>query len=82
MNTPPLEMSTLSIIGNLKVNMFIRDWAGNKSKTVTLPFAFNESAQPEEVPVNWQQAANNELGYINNVLLTVDQLGPGGQGWR
>jgi hypothetical protein len=82
MNTPPLEMTELSIIGNLKINMFIRDWAGNKSKTVTLPLVFNESAQPEKVPANWQQAANNELGYINNVLLTVDQLGPGGQGWH
>ena len=70
-----------SIIGNLQINMFIRDWAGGKSQTVTLPLVFNESAPPEEVPANWQEAAKHELGYINNILLNVDELGPSGQ-WR
>lgn len=82
MNTPPLEMTSLSIIGNLKVSIFIRDWAGNKSETVKLPLIFDDSATPEKVPANWQEAANHELGYINNTLLTVDQLGPSGRGWN
>ena len=82
MNTPPLDMTSLSMIGNLKVSFFIRDWAGNKSRTVTLPLVFSESAEPEKVPAEWQEAANHELGYISNTLLSVDQLGPGGRGWQ
>ena len=82
MNTPPLDMTSLSTIGNLKVSFFIRDWAGNKSRTVTLPLVFSESAEPEKVPAEWQEAANHELGYISNTLLSVDQLGPGGRGWQ
>jgi hypothetical protein len=82
MNTPPLDMTSLSNLGNLKVSMFIRDWAGNKSETVTLPLTFSDSAQPEQVPAKWQAAANQELGYINNSLLSIDQLGPSGRGWN
>ena len=81
MNTPPLDMTLLSTLGKLSLSIFIRDWAGNKSKTVKLPLTFNESAEPEKVPANWQEAANNELGYISNTLLSVDQLGPTGRGW-
>ncbi len=79
MNTPPLEMTLLSSIGNLNVSIFIRDWAGNKSETVKLPLTFDESATPEKVPANWQEAANHELGYINSSILSVDQLGPSGR---
>ena len=81
MNTPPLDMTLLSTLGKLSLSIFIRDWAGNKSKTVKLPLTFNESAEAEKVPANWQEAANNELGYISNTLLSVDQLGPTGRGW-
>lgn len=82
MNTPPLEMTELSSMGNLNVSIFIRDWAGNKSEAVKLPLTFDESAAPEKVPANWQKAANHELGYINNAILSVDQLGPSGRGWN
>ena len=79
MSTPPLDMTMLSVIGNLNVSIFIRDWAGNKSETVKLPLTFDESATPEKVPANWQEAANHELGYINSSILSVDQLGPSGR---
>jgi hypothetical protein len=82
MNTPPLDMTLLSSMGNLSVSMFLRDWAGNKSETVKLPLTFAESAAPEKVPAKWQAAANHELGYINNAILSVDQLGPSGRGWN
>jgi len=82
MNTPPLEMTSLSSIGNLNVSIFIRDWAGNKSETVKLPLTFDESATPEKIPANWQEAAKHELGYINSSILSVDQLGPSGRGWN
>ncbi|MCG6916939.1 MAG: hypothetical protein LJE89_05250 [Deltaproteobacteria bacterium] len=75
LNTPPGEILFEASVTKLIANIFIRDWAGNKSQTVKLPLSFEPGRTPEEVPPQWQQAANHELGYISNSLLGTENLG-------
>jgi len=73
LNTPPGEILVAGM-AKLSASIFIRDWAGNKSQTISLPLSFEPGAKPDEVPPQWQQAAKHELGYINNSLLGTEDL--------
>ena len=71
LNTPADE-TLVTGMDSLSVSVFIRDWAGNKSKTIKLPLSFDPGRIPEEVPAQWQQAAKQQLGYINNSILSTE----------
>jgi hypothetical protein len=73
LNTPPDE-TLVSEMDTFSVSVFIRDWAGNKSKTIKLPLSFLLGATPEKVPAQWQQAAKQQLGYINNSILSTEEV--------
>ena len=50
-----------------QLEVFVRDCGGNKSETVKLTLRFDNKAGgygPLDVPEEWQEAANNELGVI------------------
>lgn len=72
LNTPPDD-----ILGDemdtLIVSIYIRDWAGNKSRTVKLPLSFEIGRVTETVPAQWQQAAEEQLGYINTTVMSVEE---------
>jgi hypothetical protein len=73
LNTP-IDETLVAGMDALSVSIFIRDWAGNKSQTIKLPLSFEPGKVPEKVPAEWQQAAEEQIGYINNtVLSTQDQ---------
>lgn len=71
LNTPADE-TLVTGMDTLSVSVFIRDWAGNKSKTIKLPVSFVPGVTPEKVPAQWQQAAKQQLGYINNSILSTE----------
>jgi hypothetical protein len=71
LNTPADE-TLVTGMDTLSVSVFIRDWAGNKSKTVKLPLSFKPGRVTEKVPTQWQQAAEQKLGYINNSILSTE----------
>jgi len=73
LNTPPADI-LVSGITTTSASIFIRDWAGNKSQTVNMPLTFKPGATPEEVPPEWQQASEHQLGYINNSILSTEAL--------
>jgi len=68
----PMDDNLAVEMDTLKVSIFIRDSAGNKSQTVKLPLSFVPGRTPEKVPAQWQQAAKNQLGYINNSILSTE----------
>jgi hypothetical protein len=73
LNTPA-DDTLVTQMDTLTLSIYIRDWAGNKSQTVKLPLSFEPGRVPEKVPAQWQQAAKNQIGYINNTILsTQDQ---------
>ena len=72
MNTPPDDILA-DEMDTLNVSIFIRDWAGNKSQTVKLPLSFKIGRVTETVPAQWQQAAEEQLGYINNTIMSVEE---------
>jgi len=72
MNTPPDDILA-DEMDTLNVSIFIRDWAGNKSQTVKLPLSFKIGRVTETVPAQWQQAAEEQIGYINNTIMSVEE---------
>ncbi|MGW8221797.1 MAG: hypothetical protein ACWGP1_06590 [Syntrophobacteria bacterium] len=72
MNTPPDDILA-DEMDTLNVSIFIRDWAGNKSRTVKLPLSFKVGSVTETVPAQWQQAAEEQIGYINNTVMSVEE---------
>ena len=68
----PMDETLVADMDTLKVSIFIRDSAGNKSQTVKLPLSFVPGRTPEKVPAQWQQAAKHQLGYINNSILSTE----------
>ncbi|MCG6944964.1 MAG: hypothetical protein LJE87_06425 [Deltaproteobacteria bacterium] len=72
LNTPPDDILS-DDMDSLTLSIFIRDWAGNKSQTVKLPLSFEPGRVPEKVPAQWQQAAKNQIGYINNTILSTQE---------
>ena len=68
----PADDTLVAEMDTLKVSIFIRDWAGNKSQTVKLPLSFEPGRVTEKVPAQWQQAAEEQLGYINNTILSIE----------
>jgi hypothetical protein len=73
LNTP-LDETLVTGMDTLSVSIFIRDWAGNKSQTVKLPLSFVPGKAPEKVPPQWRQAAKHQLGYINNSILSTEDV--------
>jgi hypothetical protein len=71
-NDRTLRDTLVAEMDTLKVSIFVRDWAGNKSRTVKLPLSFAPGRTPEKVPAQWQQAAKNQLGYINNSIMSIE----------
>ena len=71
LNTPADEALVMEM-DTLNVSIFIRDWAGNKSQTVKVPLSFEPGRVTEKVPAQWQQAAEEQLGYINNTLMSIE----------
>jgi hypothetical protein len=72
LNTPPDDILS-DDMDTLTLSIFIRDWAGNKSQTVKLPLSFEPGRVPEKVPAQWQQAAENQIGYINNTIISPQE---------
>ena len=68
----PMDGTLVADMDTLKVSIFIRDRAGNKSQTVKLPLSFVPGRTPEKIPAQWQQAAKHQLGYINNSILSTE----------
>jgi hypothetical protein len=70
LNTP-IDETLVAGMDTLRVSIFIRDWAGNKSQTIKLPLSFEPGRVTEKVPAQWQQAAKDQIGYINNTILST-----------
>ena len=68
----PMDGTLVADMDTLKVSIFIRDRAGNKSQTLKLPLSFVPGRTPEKIPAQWQQAAKHQLGYINNSILSTE----------
>jgi hypothetical protein len=69
----PADGSLATNMDTLTASIFIRDWAGNKSQTVKLPLSFEPERVTEVVPAQWEQAAKNQLGYINNTIISPQE---------
>jgi hypothetical protein len=70
LNTPA-DDTLVTQMDTLTLSIYIRDWAGNKSQTVKLPLSFEPGRVPEKVPAQWQQAAEEQIGYINNTIMST-----------
>ncbi|MCG6944965.1 MAG: hypothetical protein LJE87_06430 [Deltaproteobacteria bacterium] len=72
LNIPP-DDSLATNMDSLTASIFIRDWEGNKSQTIKLPLSFEPKRVTQVVPAQWQQAAKNQLGYINNTIISPQE---------
>ena len=61
----PLDLNFVTSMESLTMEIFIRDWAGNKSKAINLPLTFAEHETSESIPGKLQDAAKHRLGAID-----------------
>lgn len=73
LNTP--ADSTL-LWDELKLTLLVRDCQGNKSEPIHFPLRF-DYVPKEELPGEWQEAANNRLGAIMIDIESAQRFGSG-----
>jgi len=71
----PLDLSLVTSMESLTMEIFIRDWAGNKSEAINLPLTFVEDETPESIPGKLQDAAKHRLGAIDIHIPTPEERG-------
>ena len=61
----PLDLGLITSMESLSMNIFILDWARNRSEAIDLPLTFVEHETHESIPGKLQAAAKHRLGAID-----------------